>query len=207
MENPSNDFESHETSSGRRWWLWAVLLLAVAAGVWFFLSREQDASGGLRFQTVESETGDVVAFVRATGQLNPVRKVQVGSQISGNIAELYVDFNDPVEKGQLVALLDTATFDAALRLADEPTGNLDTRTSLEIMTLFQELNDSGLTILIVTHEPDICEFTRRILTVKDGRIASDKAVSNRMVARTELERFIQRAESEAVEIPQPELPS
>ncbi|MCC5835290.1 MAG: ABC transporter ATP-binding protein [Opitutales bacterium] len=108
---------------------------------------------------------------------------------------------------QRVAIARALVNEPQILLADEPTGNLDTRTSLEIMTLFQELNDSGLTILIVTHEPDICDFTRRILTVKDGRISADKAVSKRMVARSQLEHFIKRAEAEAVEIPEPELPA
>ncbi|MCC5835289.1 MAG: efflux RND transporter periplasmic adaptor subunit [Opitutales bacterium] len=147
MDNPDSNFESYETAPKRRWWLWAVLLLATAAGGWFFLNRESDTSGGVRFQTVDSETGDVVAFVRATGQLNPVRKVQVGSQISGNIAELHVDFNDPVEKGQLVALLDTATYDAALRLAEAELERAESVLELHRITesRTRELLDRGHT--------------------------------------------------------------
>jgi putative ABC transport system ATP-binding protein len=60
-----------------------------------------------------------------------------------------------------------------LILADEPTGNLDTRTSLEIMALFQELGRTGITILLVTHEPDIAAFTGRVITMRDGKIKSD----------------------------------
>jgi putative ABC transport system ATP-binding protein len=61
-----------------------------------------------------------------------------------------------------------------LILADEPTGNLDTRTSIEILEVFQELNRSqGITILLVTHEPDIASFARRIVTFRDGRVISD----------------------------------
>ena len=60
-----------------------------------------------------------------------------------------------------------------LILADEPTGNLDTRTSLEIMALFQELGRTGITLLLVTHEPDIAAFTGRVITMRDGRIKSD----------------------------------
>jgi putative ABC transport system ATP-binding protein len=59
-------------------------------------------------------------------------------------------------------------------LADEPTGNLDTRTSLEVMALFQELARSGITIVLVTHEPDIAAATRRVVTMRDGRIVSDR---------------------------------
>jgi putative ABC transport system ATP-binding protein len=59
-------------------------------------------------------------------------------------------------------------------LADEPTGNLDTRTSLEVMALFQELARSGITIVLVTHEPDIAAATKRVVTMRDGRIVSDR---------------------------------
>jgi putative ABC transport system ATP-binding protein len=70
-----------------------------------------------------------------------------------------------------------------LLLADEPTGNLDSATSLEVMGLFQALNDEGLTILLVTHEPDIAEHARRIVTFKDGLILSDVPVARRRQAR------------------------
>jgi putative ABC transport system ATP-binding protein len=59
-------------------------------------------------------------------------------------------------------------------VADEPTGNLDSRTSLEIMALFQELGSSGITVLIVTHESDIAAFASRVLTMKDGRVLTDQ---------------------------------
>jgi putative ABC transport system ATP-binding protein len=60
-------------------------------------------------------------------------------------------------------------------LADEPTGNLDSRTSIEIMALFQELGRSGITIVLVTHEPDIAEFTSRVVMMRDGKVLSDVA--------------------------------
>jgi putative ABC transport system ATP-binding protein len=61
-----------------------------------------------------------------------------------------------------------------LIVADEPTGNLDSRTSLEIMALFQELGASGITVLLVTHEPDIAEFASRVIMMKDGHILRDE---------------------------------
>jgi putative ABC transport system ATP-binding protein len=61
-----------------------------------------------------------------------------------------------------------------LIVADEPTGNLDSRTSLEIMALFQELGASGITVLLVTHEPDIAEFASRVITMKDGLVVRDE---------------------------------
>jgi putative ABC transport system ATP-binding protein len=59
-------------------------------------------------------------------------------------------------------------------LADEPTGNLDSRTSLEVMALFQELGTQGITIILVTHEPDVAEFASRVVVVKDGHVRSDE---------------------------------
>ena len=71
-------------------------------------------------------------------------------------------------------------------LADEPTGNLDTRTSIEIMGLFQELNESGITIVMVTHELDIAAYCKRMVVMRDGQVISDTANENRRVARDEI---------------------
>jgi putative ABC transport system ATP-binding protein len=67
----------------------------------------------------------------------------------------------------------------SILLADEPTGNLDSRTSVEIMEVFQVLNDKGLTIVMVTHEHDIAEFAKRVLVFRDGKIRKDEPVRNR----------------------------
>jgi len=67
----------------------------------------------------------------------------------------------------------------SILLADEPTGNLDSRTSVEIMEVFQELNDKGLTVVMVTHEHDIAEFAKRVLIFRDGKIRKDEPVRNR----------------------------
>jgi putative ABC transport system ATP-binding protein len=71
-------------------------------------------------------------------------------------------------------------------LADEPTGNLDTRTSIEIMGLFQELNESGITIVMVTHELDIAAYCKRIVVMRDGQIISDTVNESCRVARDEI---------------------
>ncbi len=75
---------------------------------------------------------------------------------------------------QRVAIARAIVTRPAVILADEPTGNLDTRTSLEIMALFQELSREGMTIVLVTHEHDIAAFATRVVVVKDGRIAGDR---------------------------------
>lgn len=77
---------------------------------------------------------------------------------------------------QRVAIARALVTEPVLLLADEPTGNLDTRTSLDVMALFQELNDQGITILVVTHEPDIARYTKRIVELQDGAIIRDEAV-------------------------------
>jgi putative ABC transport system ATP-binding protein len=74
---------------------------------------------------------------------------------------------------QRVAIARAIVNTPKLILADEPTGNLDSKTSLEVMALFQELWDSGLTVVLVTHEPDIAQYASRVVVVKDGRIRSD----------------------------------
>jgi len=89
---------------------------------------------------------------------------------------------------QRVAIARALVNAPALLLADEPTGNLDTRTSLEIMAIFQELNRKGMTILMVTHEPDIAQYCLRQIVMRDGRVISDRPVENRLDAATELAR-------------------
>jgi len=80
---------------------------------------------------------------------------------------------------QRVAVARALVNHPSILLADEPTGNLDSRTSVEIMEVFQGLNDKGLTVVMVTHEHDIAEFAKRVLVFRDGKIRKDEPVRNR----------------------------
>jgi putative ABC transport system ATP-binding protein len=87
---------------------------------------------------------------------------------------------------QRVAIARALVTTPTVLLADEPTGNLDSRTSIEIMALFQELNEEGVTILIVTHEPDIACYAKRLVEVRDGRILRDEPMKDRKIAADDL---------------------
>ena len=76
---------------------------------------------------------------------------------------------------QRVAIARALVTEPLIILADEPTGALDSQTSLEIMALFQELNRQGMTVVLVTHEPDVARFARRLLRFRDGRLVSDES--------------------------------
>ena len=84
---------------------------------------------------------------------------------------------------QRVAIARALITDPAIVLADEPTGNLDSHTSDEVMAIFQALNDEGRTVILITHEPDIATYARRVVQMRDGGITSDEPVRDRRRAR------------------------
>jgi putative ABC transport system ATP-binding protein len=107
---------------------------------------------------------------RAKGALNMVglgeRMDHFPSQLSGG-------------QQQRVAIARALVNKPSILLADEPTGNLDSRTSVEIIAILQRLNDEGLTVVLVTHEPDIAQYARRVITFRDGKVRRDEAVAQR----------------------------
>jgi putative ABC transport system ATP-binding protein len=106
--------------------------------------------------------------------------------------------HDPSElsggQQQRVAIARALVTRPALLLADEPTGNLDSRTSVEVMALFQALNGEGVTVLLVTHEHDIAQYMKRVIEVRDGRILRDEPVRNRRSAQTDLAQYAEEPE-------------
>ena len=116
----------------------------------------------LNTQTRKERAMDALREVGLIGRMN-----HFPSQLSGG-------------QQQRVAIARAMVNDPAFILADEPTGNLDTQMSLEIMKLFQELNRQGKTIVMVTHEPELAAYTKRIVTLKDGEIVSDKRVTDQI---------------------------
>ncbi len=99
---------------------------------------------------------------------------------------------------QRVAIARALVNEPKLLLADEPTGNLDSRTSIEVMGIFQRLNDQGMTVAMVTHELDISRYCRRVIVMRDGLVRSDDTVQDRLIAAAELARL--DAEQKAVQL-------
>jgi putative ABC transport system ATP-binding protein len=97
---------------------------------------------------------------------------------------------------QRVAIARALVNNPSILLADEPTGNLDTRTSIEVMGLFQRLNvDRGITVLLITHESDIAEYGTRIVTFRDGQVVADRPNTRRRDAGEEMAALPQPAEA------------
>jgi putative ABC transport system ATP-binding protein len=90
---------------------------------------------------------------------------------------------------QRVAIARALINDPEVVLADEPTGNLDSRTSVEIMGIFQQLNQRGITIIMVTHEPDIASYARRNVVMRDGMVLNDRLLAQRLSAANQLEQW------------------
>lgn len=90
---------------------------------------------------------------------------------------------------QRVAIARALVNEPSLILADEPTGNLDSKMSVEVFSLFQKLNDEGITIVLVTHERDFAKFAKRIVELKDGRVIRDTLIKDRLIATEELKKI------------------
>src|SRR5471030_1289464 len=120
-----------------------VAILIAGAIVLLFLIRQCRSGGSSAYQTATVTRGPITQAVTATGTLNPVVNVQVGSQISGNIDKLLVDFNSPVKAGQVVAEIDTAVFKAAVAQAQGDVDNA--KAALELAEVTEKRNQDLVT--------------------------------------------------------------
>ena len=119
---------ANEKSNGVKWGVGIVLVAALAAAAWWYGARNDEATP--EYQSAEAARGDLMQAVTATGTLNPVVNIQVGSQVSGIIKNLYADYNSPVKAGQIVAELDPATFKATVAQAEGDLAN--SKANLEL---------------------------------------------------------------------------
>ncbi len=103
-------------------WLFIIVVLAGAGGGWFWYSKRSDTKAP-QYRTAQATRGDLTQAVTASGQLNPIINVQVGSQVSGIIEKLFADFNSTVTNGQILAQLDPATFQASLKQSEGELAN------------------------------------------------------------------------------------
>jgi HlyD family secretion protein len=125
----NQDFMATKQSGGKLKWLiiFSAIVVVAAGGVWYFERGNSDAP---QYQTTTVERGELTKLVTATGTLNPVVNVTVGSQVSGRISILNVDFNSPVTKGQVIAEIDPSTYQAAVEQSTADLANA--RANLEL---------------------------------------------------------------------------
>ncbi len=139
-------------------------------------------------------------YVRKSGSSRDQHERAIRALTTVGLAERAGHHPNQLSGGQQqrVAIARALVNEPAMLLADEPTGNLDTQTSIEIMGVFQKLNDEGITIVMVTHELDIASYTKRNVIMRNGRVVSDLPVANRLLATEELSKL--KAAQEAVKL-------
>lgn len=138
-------------------------------------------------RTTALENVELPLFYNSTStKLRKEKSIEALKKVG--LAERIYHYPNQLSGGQQqrVAIARALVNDPSIVLADEPTGNLDSRTSIEVMEIFQRLNEQGITIILVTHEPDIALFTKRHIVFRDGKIKSDKSNSEPKNATEEL---------------------
>jgi putative ABC transport system ATP-binding protein len=126
-------------------------------------------------------------YDRSGSKLNPRKRAEAALEEVG-LGNRLDHMPNQLSGGQQqrVAIARAMVKDPAFILADEPTGNLDTEMTLEVMSLFQELNDRGKTVVMVTHEPEVAAYTKRVIAMRDGAVVSDAPVRERRRASEDL---------------------
>ncbi len=140
-------------------------------------------------RTSALENVELPLFYDHTGRIDDPRKSAVQALERVGLGDRLGHEPSELSGGeqQRVAIARALVNRPAIILADEPTGNLDSRTSIDVISVFQELNDQGITILLVTHEPELSEYARRVVVMRDGVIVGDRQVWDRRNARKDLE--------------------
>lgn len=169
------------------------------------LSRVRNTEIGFVFQgfnllprTSAIENVELPLLYAGNGNAKERRERAAAALASVGLGERLGHYPNQLSGGQQqrVAIARALVNHPKLLLADEPTGNLDTRTSIEVMGIFQRLSEErGITIVLVTHEPDIAEYGTRIVAFRDGRVRLDHRVEVRRRAAAELLRLDQEAEA------------
>lgn len=123
-----------------------------------------------------------------TGRFSDPEKMAKNALIQVGLKDRIYHKTNELSGGQQqrVAIARALVNDPTLILADEPTGNLDSKTSIDIADLFVRLNDEGKTIIMITHEPDIAQFAKRMVTFRDGKILKDEKIENRTTKESAL---------------------
>jgi putative ABC transport system ATP-binding protein len=154
-------------------------------------------------RTTALENVELPLFYDRRGRITDPRGAAIEALIRVGLADRVDHEPNQLSGGQQqrVAIARALVNKPAIVLADEPTGNLDSRTSIDILALFQDLNDEGMTVLIVTHESDIALYARRIVEMRDGVIIKDVPVRNRRDARKDLLAVLSSAEVSAEDSP------
>ena len=113
-------------SKGKSWLKWIIILLLLSGagyGGWHWYGKREQAAAVIEYKTAAAAKGDLVQQVTANGQISPVKNVTVGTQVSGIIKELYVDFNSRVTNGQVIARIDPSTYEENLEQAEAELAN------------------------------------------------------------------------------------
>jgi len=138
-------------------------------------------SYNLLSRTTALENVELPLIYNRTGQFSNSKELAKKALEQVDLADRIYHKTNELSGGeqQRVAIARALVNNPALILADEPTGNLDSKSSIDIADLFVQLNDKGKTIAMITHEPEIAQFAKRIIYLRDGRIISDKAIKDR----------------------------
>ena len=149
-------------------------------------------------RTSALENVELPLYYDRTGRVRDAKKIAIEALNRVGLGDRIAHKPDQLSGGQRqrVAIARALVNQPSVVLADEPTGNLDSLTSIDVMTVLQGLNEQGITIVLVTHEPDIAQYAKRIVTLRDGMVIQDNAIKKRRNASQD----VQKVQGEKKEI-------